>query len=125
MDYIEVKGMKFHSYIGHYDEEKQVGTNFNVDIKVKTDCETSGQSDKLKDAVNYVELFQLVKKQMSTKCNLVENVAKRIIDEIFLHFNKVEEIELKVSKLTPQLGGNIESVGIIKILNRQQWEEKK
>jgi dihydroneopterin aldolase len=125
MDYIEVKGMKFHSYIGHYDEEKQVGTNFCVDLKVKTDCDKAGKSDKLKDALNYVELFQIVKKQMNLKCNLVENVSYRIINELFENFTEIEKIELKVSKMAPQFGGNVESVCIIKILERKDWENKK
>ena len=113
MTHIEIKGMKFHSFIGHYDEEKQIGTKFNIDLKVKTDCKKAGKSDSLDDALNYVELYAVVKKEMQKKCNLVENVSERIKSLIFEKFPTVEHIYLKISKLSPKIGGMVDEVSII------------
>jgi len=113
MDYIEIKGMKFHSYIGHYDEEKQIGNKFNVELKIRTDCQKAGESDNLKDALNYVNIYSVVKKEMNKKCNLVENVAKRIKSAIFKKFNTAEYLYLKITKLSPKIGGMVDEVSVI------------
>lgn len=118
MNYIEIKGMKFHSFIGHYDEEKQIGNKFNIDLKVGTNIEKSAKTDSLNDALDYVSLYADVKKQMSVKCNLVENVAERIKSIIFKKHQSVDNIYLKISKLSPKIGGMVDEVSIIIEENR-------
>ena len=118
MNYIEIKGMKFHSFIGHYDEEKKIGNKFNIDIKIKTDCEKAGKSDNLKDALDYVKIYSVVKSEMDKKCNLVENVAQRVKSVIFEKFEQVEAIELKITKLSPKIGGMVDEVSIIVLEER-------
>ncbi len=113
MCFIELTGMKFHSFIGHFDEEKHIGDNFNIDIKIKTDCEKAAKTDKLKDALDYQEVYKIIKQQMQIKCNLLENVANRIIEQLFSQFTQITEIELKVSKLSPKLGGIVNKVSVI------------
>lgn len=118
MEYIEIKGMKFHSFIGHYDEEKQIGNKFNIDIRITTDCEKSGISDNLTDALDYVNLYALIKAEMQKKCNLIENVSLRIKSIIFEKFDEVTHIYLKISKLSPKIGGIVEEVSVIQDVSR-------
>ena len=113
MDYIEIKGMKFHSYIGHYDEEKQIGNKFNVNLKIRTNCEKAGKSDNLDDALDYVSVYSVVKKEMNKKCNLVENVVARVKSSIFENFEQIEHLELKITKLSPKIGGMVDEVSVI------------
>ncbi len=113
MCYLEIKGMKFHSYIGHYDEEKQIGNKFNVDIKLKIDCKKAGQTDNLNNALDYVEVYKTIKKEMQKKCNLVENVSERIKSSIFKKFKQVQSIYLKITKLSPKIGGVVDEMSII------------
>jgi len=119
MNYIEVNGMKFHSFIGHYDEEKQIGNKFNVDLRVGTNISKAGKSDDLEDALDYVELYDIVKKEMQKKCNLVENISERIKSLIFENFDTVESIYMKISKLSPKIGGMVDEVSIIVEENRE------
>ena len=113
MDYIEIKGMKFHSFIGHYDEEKKIGNKFNVDLRIKTDCKKAGKTDNLSDAVDYVNIYDLIKSEMNKKCNLIENVASRVKSVIFEKFEQIEHMELKITKLSPKIGGIVDEVSII------------
>ena len=113
MEQIELKGMEFHSYIGHYDEEKDVGTDFKVDLIIETDCKTAGISDNLKDALDYQKIYKIVKTEMQNKCNLIENVCSRTIDTLLNNFQSIENVKIKVSKMNPALGGKIESVSVI------------
>jgi len=113
MGKIELKDMEFHAYIGHYDAEKIVGTKFSVNLVVETDCQTAGVSDNLNDALDYQIIYKIVKTEMAVVCNLVENVAKRILDKLFEVFENVSWAEIKVSKLNPTLGGKIGAVSVI------------
>ena len=113
MNYLELKGMKFHAFIGHFDEEKQIGNKFNVDIQLAVDCTKPAKTDKLKDAVDYVEVYKTIKKEMQKKCNLVENVAERVKSSIFEKFPEVQGLTLKITKLSPKIGGMIDEMSII------------
>ncbi len=118
MDFIELKGMKFHSFIGHYDEEKQIGNKFNVDLLIQADCTKASETDSLSNALDYVSVFSVVKTEMEKKCNLVENVVKRISDSLMQKFSKIKALEIKVSKLSPKIGGLVDEVSIISKIER-------
>ena len=110
---IELKGMEFHSFIGHYDEEKQIGNNFKVELRMKTDCTKAGETDNLTDALDYQQAYNIVKREMKQKCNLLENVATRIVDALLEELDKLREVEVKVTKLYPKLGGIVDEVSVI------------
>ena len=113
MGQIILNGMEFHSYIGHFDEEKKVGNPFVVDLKIKVNCEPAAVSDDLKDALDYQIVYSIVKEEMKKKCNLIENVAKRIVESLFNEFDILNKIKIKVSKLNPSLGGKIQNVSVV------------
>ena len=112
MGVIEIKGMEFHSFIGHYDEEKQIGNNFRVDINLWYDSSKAEKSDRLRDALDYQAVYNIVKKQMNIKCNLLENAAYRILEALWYSFPQLERIEVRLSKLFPKLGGIVNEVAI-------------
>jgi len=112
MGIIEIKGMEFHSFIGHYDEEKQIGNNFKVDVRLWYDHSKAANTDRLTDALDYQLVYDLVKEQMQQKCNLIENVAQRILNTIVAQFPQLNQITVKVRKLFPKLGGMVEEVSI-------------
>lgn len=121
MDFIEIKGMKFHSFIGHYDEEKKIGNKFNVDLKIQTNSSLAAKSDNLEDALDYVSVYSVVREEMNKKCNLVENVTERIITQLFQNYSKIKALEIKVTKLSPKIGGMVDEVSIIKNIERIEY----
>lgn len=112
MGWIIIEGMKFYAFHGHYETEKIVGTYFQVDLHIKTDCLKAAVSDNLNDALNYQEVFLLVKTEMKKKSNLLENVANRILNLLFEKFPQIKKAKIKVSKLNPPMGGEIEKVSV-------------
>ncbi len=112
MGMIELKGMEFHAFIGHYDEEKQIGNNFRVDMRLWYDSNRAELSDHLNDALDYQEVYNIVRNQMRKKCNLIENAANRILNAVWDNFPELDRIEIKLSKLFPKLGGIVEEVSI-------------
>ncbi|MEA3450991.1 MAG: dihydroneopterin aldolase, partial [Bacteroidota bacterium] len=89
------------------------GNRFNIDIRIKVDIEKAGESDKLKDALDYVEIYQTIKEEMQKKCNLVENVSARVKSSIFEKFPQALGITLKITKLSPKIGGMVDEMSII------------
>ena len=43
---------------------------------------------------------------------MLENVAKRILDAMFAEFPNIENVKVKVSKMNPPMGGEIEKVSV-------------
>ncbi|HKI89618.1 MAG TPA: dihydroneopterin aldolase [Draconibacterium sp.] len=112
MGRIEIEGMHFYAYHGHFEAEQIVGNPFNVDLVLETNCDNAAKSDNLKDALNYQAVYEIVQKEMMQKSRLLENVAKRILDALYLSFPSIENATVKVSKLNPPMGGQIEKVSV-------------
>ncbi len=109
---IEIEGMEFYAYHGHYPIEKQVGNKFIASVHIKTNCEKAGKSDKLEDALNYQVVYELIKKEMAIPSDLLEHVCSRILDSLYNKFSQIDEATIKLSKMTPPMGGQIEKVSV-------------
>ena len=112
MGIIELEGMRFYAWHGYYESERIIGNEFLVDVTIETDCSLAAKSDKLEDALNYQAVFDLVKKEMQVISHLLEHVANRILDTLFMEFPKVQGIKVKISKLNPPMGGQVEKASI-------------
>lgn len=112
MGVIEIEGMKFYSFHGHFESEQVVGNEFRVDLRIESDCTRAAISDDLKDALNYQSVYEIVKKEMKIPSHLLENVASRILDNLYTSFIAIENAQVKISKLNPPMGGEIEKVSI-------------
>lgn len=112
MGIIKLKNIRTFSYHGCLIEESKIGSNYRIDLEIKTDLQKSAQSDNLKDTVDYVLLNQIVVDEMSIRSNLLEHVARRIIDSAMEKIDGLEYIKVAVSKLNPPIGGDVEEVTI-------------
>jgi dihydroneopterin aldolase len=112
MGKIFVEGIKIYAHHGCFKEETAIGTNFQVDVELDADLSKPALSDNIEDAVNYQEVFSVIKEQMAIPSHLLEHVSKRIMDALFQKFIEVNKIKLKVSKLNVPLGGHIDNVAI-------------
>jgi dihydroneopterin aldolase len=112
MGLIEIEGMKFYAFHGHFESEQKVGNEFRVDLKIETNCDRAGISDNLNDALNYQTAYETVKEEMSLTSHLLENVAKRILDSLYSQSKSIIRAEIKISKMNPPMGGEIEKVSV-------------
>lgn len=99
-------------------EEEKIGSDYIVNLTVNADLSLSSVTDKLEDTVDYVSLLAIVKKQMSIRSKLLENVVDRIINQVFNDLPKVSQVTVSVSKRNPPIGGNVEEVCVEKELER-------
>jgi dihydroneopterin aldolase len=113
MGKIVIEEMEFYAFHGHYQEEQIVGNRFLVDLELKTNLSAAAASDQLEDAVNYQEAYKLIKHEMRiTKSNLLENIAKRILDALYREMKGIDKATVKIRKMHPPMGGPIQSVGV-------------
>ena len=112
MGLIEIEGMKFYAFHGHFESEQIVGNEFLLNLKIETNCSPAAVSDNLNDALNYQSAYEIVKKEMEKPSHLLENVAQRILDALYLSFASIQKAEIKISKLNPPMGGEIEKVSV-------------
>jgi len=109
---IELDGMEFYAYHGHYQTEKQVGARFTVSATIHADCSKAGQTDLLEDALNYQEIYDIIREEMGIPSALLEHVCSRILDHIYRSFPAIEKATIKVSKMNPPMGGQLEKVSV-------------
>jgi dihydroneopterin aldolase len=112
MGIIKLKNIRTYSYHGCLIEEGKIGSDYSIDLEVKTDLRKSALTDNLEDTVDYVLLNRIVEEEMAIRSNLLEHVAHRIIKRIFDEVAAISRITLAVSKLNPPIGGDVETVTI-------------
>ena len=89
-----------------------IGSDYRVDLEITADLSQPAVSDQLSETVDYVHLNNIIKEEMTVRSNLLEHVAKRVIDRIFKEIKEVTEVEVEVSKINPPIGGDVESVSV-------------
>lgn len=112
MGTIKIKNIRVYAYHGCLLEEGKIGSDYRVDLAVKANLSKSAKTDNLSDTVDYVHLNKIVKEEMAIRSQLLEEVAKRILDRILAEISLVKKAEVAVSKLNPPIGGNVAMVTI-------------
>lgn len=109
---IDLERMVFYAYHGCFKEEQVVGNKFQVDITIRTDISVAMQSDSIKDALNYVNVYNAVKEEISVTSHLLENVTHRVVSRLMNDFTTILYVRAKVSKMNPPMGGQMNCVSI-------------
>ena len=110
--YIHLRQVRFHAFHGVMPQERQVGADFVLDLKVGYPLQQAMQSDEVADTLNYAALYELVAREMQQPSNLLEHVAGRMADAICQAFPQVSSIDLKLTKLNPPMGADCEGAGV-------------
>lgn len=112
MGIIKVENIRIFAYHGCLQEETKIGSDYRVDLKVEAGLQKSSKTDNLMDTVDYVFLNRIIKEEMAVASQLLETVAKRILDRIFNEDALVKKATVWVSKINPPIGGDVERVTI-------------
>ncbi len=110
---IELIGMEFYAYHGCFKEEQIIGNRFLVNFSAETELERAGFTDNLCDALNYQELYNMIKKEMEITSKLLENVALRILERANKDFPAIMWAKVTISKLNPPIGGKVEASRVV------------
>ncbi|MGQ0828495.1 MAG: dihydroneopterin aldolase [Bacteroidota bacterium] len=113
MNKILVEGIKLYAYHGCLEEEAKIGADYIVDVALETDFSEAAKTDDLNKTIDYVTVYEIVKKQMAIRSKLIEHVGQRIINELKKELSGLKKIKVKVTKLNPPMNGNVQGVSIV------------
>lgn len=106
---IKIDGLLLHAHHGVMEQERTCGNEFEVTVEL--DVEYCG-SDSLDATVNYAEVIDLIRREMSIPSLLIEHVASRIGASIRREFPAVLGGSVTVAKLLPPVTARMRSVSV-------------
>lgn len=110
MGLIEVNGIKVFAYHGCLAEESRIGGHYRVDVAVEADLTLAEGSDQLTDTIDYGRVTTLVKEQMAQRSNLIEHVARRILDTLKQEWAGPYRWRVRLVKEHPPVMGAVDNV---------------
>ena len=110
--YIELKGLRFTAKHGVLPQERVVGGEYVVSVRVDCNLEQAVKSDDVKDTLNYAELYQIINKEMQTPSCLLEHVAGRIGESILSAFPQALSAEIEITKRNPPMGADCDGATV-------------
>lgn len=104
--YIILRNLRYHAFHGVMPQERIVGGDYSVSLRVGYDAGKAMVTDDVADTIDYSALCRIVGAVMKEPCSLLENVAYRIGDRIFRHFPAVMSLHISVTKLNPPMSAD-------------------
>lgn len=109
---IFLQDIHFHAFHGVFEQERKVGNDFRIDIKLTYDITKACLTDNLDETISYADVYQILKEEMDKPSLLLEHVAHRIVQHLFESLQGVDEIYLCLAKRNPPMGADIKEAGI-------------
>ena len=106
---IKLKQLRFFAHHGLYEEERKVSNEFIVDLEVGFDP-PSPIITKMSETINYIKLYELVKKHMLQSTDLLETLATEITEDIHQSYSQVKRVSIDITKKYPPMinfSGNV------------------
>lgn len=98
---ISLNNVRFYAYHGVLEAEKELGNEFEVSLSVKVPYSENIETDDIKHAVSYADLYKVVEEEMQIPRRLLEKVASRIAHRIKEEFPKASCGKVAITKVRP------------------------
>ncbi|MCX6290784.1 MAG: dihydroneopterin aldolase [Bacteroidetes bacterium] len=112
MGIIQVTGIRCYAYHGCNQEEATIGGSYIVDVNIETDFDEAALTDDLSKTVDYVEVSEIVKQEMAIRSKLIEHAAQRICNHLLKSIQRIQKVEVRLTKLSPPINGDVEKVTV-------------
>ena len=121
--YITLQDVHFHAFHGVMPQEKRVGGDFLLNLRVGYSLSAAMESDRLEDTISYAALFELVAGEMRIPSKLLEHVAGRMAHAIMSAYPAVSSIDLEIVKQNPPMGADCAGASVeIHLINDKSLE---
>jgi dihydroneopterin aldolase len=108
---IHLHNLRFFAHHGIYEEERILGNEFELNITVKHSPKQLPVKH-LPDTIDYISVYELVKKRMGIPTPLLETLATDIAMQILEKFLLAEAVSISIRKLYPPVSQLQGSVGV-------------
>ena len=110
--YIFLENVRFFAYHGVGEQERIVGNEFVINLKLKVDIARAAETDDVAHTVSYADVYENVKAEMDIPSQLLEHACGRIVKRLSRPFPAVKGIELKLAKRNPPMGADMDAAGV-------------
>ena len=110
--YIRLEKLRFRALHGVLPQERQVGGDFTVTLRIGYPWQAAMETDAVADTLDYAAVFRLVQREMVLPSQLLEHVAGRIAKALLRDFPQISSIDLWLTKTCPPMGADSEGAGV-------------
>lgn len=107
---IHLHQLEFRAFHGLYESEKNNGNDFIVNVDIELDAESN--ITQLKQTIDYVTVYTIIKKRMAVATPLLETVAQDLTHLIHEFDSRARLINITITKLHPPIADFTGNVGI-------------
>lgn len=109
---IYIKDLRLYAYHGVLPQERRVGGEYLVSLRVHYNISRALITDDVADTVNYAELCRLIEREMVLPSQLLEHVAGRIAHAVFHAYPGTTAVDIKLTKMNPPMGADCAGAGV-------------
>lgn len=110
--YIHLTNLRFHARHGVMAQERLVGNDYVVSLRIGYDVSAAALSDDVDDTLDYAGVYRLVAREMGIPSQLVERVAYRIGESLCQRYPAITSIDVWVTKKNPPMGADCDGAGV-------------
>ncbi|MCV9386893.1 dihydroneopterin aldolase [Reichenbachiella ulvae] len=116
---VKLEGLDFFSHHGYYEQEREIGNKYTVDVEVELADPVELDDGDLAATVNYEIIYSLVENIMKVPTKLLETLSMSINQKIASRFPKIYSVKTTVSKHNPPIKGVCHKASVtLKLDNR-------
>ena len=113
MDEIQIEDLKIYGYHGVYPEEEARGQDFVLSVRLFLSLQEAGLDDDLDKSISYEEVCLFLKREFNKERHqLIETVAERLSAALFLKYDSLKELEIKLSKPDAPIDAQFKNVSV-------------
>ena len=110
--YVHIDGIRLHARHGVLPQEQLTGNDYIINVRVGYDISRAMQTDDVADTLNYAEVYNIIKEEMSTPSKLIEHVTGRIADRLMDSYSQISSVMLRITKCNPPMGADCDGAGV-------------
>ena len=98
---INLHNLIFHAFHGVHEEERLLGNTFEVNISLSLIDDQPVKT--LEQTINYVTVYEIVKRRMQVATHLLEILVQDLTEEISTFDNRITSVSVSVEKKNPPI----------------------
>ena len=118
--YVHIDGIRLHARHGVLPQEQLTGNDYIINVRASYDISRAMQTDDVADTLNYAEVYNIIKEEMSISSKLIEHVAGRIADRLMDSYSQISSVMLRITKCNPPMGADCNGAGVEILVKRTE-----
>ena len=118
--YVHIDGIRLHARHGVLPQEQLTGNDYIINVRASYDISRAMQTDDVADTLNYAEVYNIIKEEMSIPSKLIEHVAGRIADRLMDSYSQISSIMLRIPQCNPPMGAACNGAGVEILVKRTE-----